>query len=141
MGLFKQKSNNSNSEVSIEENWPFHAPSGFVVFDIETTGLSPASHKIIEIGMVRTDAQGTPLAYWSTLINPQRSVTATEIHGISDDDVSDAPTFEKALDEILEKIKGQVLSAHNAKFDVSFLKLPCLPAFPSCPVRLFRQDW
>lgn len=123
MGLFRKKPNNSNSEVSIEEDWPFDAPSGFVVFDIETTGLSPTSHKIIEIGMIRTDAQGTPLAYWSTFINPLRPVTATEIHGISDDDVSNAPSFEKVLDEILERIRGQVLSAHNAKFDVSFLKV------------------
>lgn len=143
MGLFKRKSNNSNSKVSIEENWPFDAPNGFVVFDIETTGLSPASHKIIEIGMVRTDAQGTPLAYWSTLINPQRSVTATEIHGISDDDVSDSPTFEKALDEILERIRGQVLSAHNAKFDVSFLKLEMARAgweLPKTPILCTMQE-
>ena len=122
MGLFSRKQNDPISSISIEKNWPFVAPVGFVVFDFETTGLSPASDRVIDIGMVRTDANGNPLSYWSSLINPQQAVRATEIHGISDDDVAGAPLFADAFDDILRRIQGQVLVAHNAKFDMSFLK-------------------
>jgi len=122
MGLFSKKQKESTSDVLVEENWPFGAPAGFVVLDFETTGLSPANDRVIEIGMVRTDASGNPLSYWSSLVNPQRAVEAIEIHGISDADVAGAPTFENLFDDIFRRIQGQVLVAHNAKFDMSFLK-------------------
>ena len=123
MGMFSRKSKSSVSNVTIEEEWPFDAESGFVVFDIETTGLSPTADRMIEIGLIRTDKTGNPLAYWSSLINPKQHVTATEIHGISDKDVASSPTFEDVLDQVLSRIRGQALSAHNAQFDVSFLKV------------------
>ena len=78
---------------------------------------------MIEIGLIRTDNLGNPLAYWSSLINPQQSVTATEIHGISDKDVANSPIFEDVLDQVLPRIRGQALAAHNAEFDISFLKV------------------
>ena len=123
MGIFSRKSKSNVSNVTIEEEWPFEAESGFVVFDIETTGLSPTADRMIEIGLIRTDKTGNPLAYWSSLINPKQPVTATEIHGISDKDVANSPTFEDVLDQVLSRIRGQALSAHNAQFDVSFLKV------------------
>jgi len=123
MGIFSRKSKNGVSNVTVEEDWPFDAQPGFVVFDIETTGLSPTSDRMIEIGLIRTDNLGNPLAYWSSLINPQQAMTATEIHGISDKDVTNSPTFEAVLDQVLPRIRGQVLAAHNAEFDISFLRV------------------
>jgi DNA polymerase-3 subunit epsilon len=112
----------SNRGVTVEEGWPSNAGNGFVVFDIETTGLSPTADRILEMGLIRIDANGNPLGYWSTLVNPQGSVGATHIHGIKQTDVANSPTFAECVDQVLEKLKGQVLVAHNAKFDHSFLK-------------------
>ena len=98
MGIFSRKSKTGVTNVSVEENWPFDAEPGFVVFDIETTGLSPISDRMIEIGLIRTDKLGNPLASWSSLINPKQVVTATEIHGISDKDVANSPTFEDVVE-------------------------------------------
>lgn len=143
MGLFSKKSKDSISEVKVQEVWPFDAPAGFVVFDFETTGLSPASDRVIDIGMVRADASGNPLSYWSSLVNPLQAVGATEIHGISEDDVASAPTFEGLIDEISRRIQGQVLVAHNAKFDISFLKTEMARTgwdFPKTPTICTMQE-
>jgi DNA polymerase-3 subunit epsilon len=118
-------SKNKKSEIegrTVDEGWPSDSASGFVVFDIETTGLSPVGDRIIELGLIRTDFSGNPLGYWSTLVNPKRPVAATEIHGIRDADVLSAPTFDECAEEFLSKIKGQVLVAHNASFDHSFVR-------------------
>jgi DNA polymerase-3 subunit epsilon len=143
MGIFSRKSKNGVSNVTVEEDWPFDDQPGFVVFDIETTGLSPASDRMIEIGLIRTDTLGNPLAYWSSLINPQQSVTATEIHGISDKDVANSPTFEDVLDQVLPRIRGQALAAHNAEFDISFLKVELARAgwdLPKTPVLCTMEE-
>ena len=143
MGLFSRKENVNTPSVSVDENWPFDDPVGFVVFDFETTGLSPASDRVIDIGMVRTDANGNPLSYWSSLINPQQAVRATEIHGISDKDVEGAPSFADAFDDIFRRIQGQVLVAHNAKFDMSFLKVEMARTgwdLPKTPVICTMQE-
>jgi len=108
--------------VEVEEGWPTDPSAGFVVFDIETTGLSPVSDRILEIGMVRVDPSGKPLGYWSSLVNPQGPVGATHIHGIKASDVSNSPSFNELIGDLLPKLHGQVLVAHNAKFDHSFLR-------------------
>ena len=143
MGIFSRKSKNGVSNVTVEEDWPFDDQPGFVVFDIETTGLSPTSDRMIEIGLIRTDNLGNPLAYWSSLINPQQAVTATEIHGISDKDVANSPTFEDVLDQVLPRIRGQALAAHNAEFDISFLKVQLARAgwdLPKTPVLCTMEE-
>ncbi len=123
MGLFSRlRRQDQSSGVIVEEGWPASAPNGFVVFDIETTSLSPKSDRIIELGLIRTDSNGNPLGYWSTLVNPKGPVGASHIHGIKQSDVADAPTFEECVVQVLEKIRGQALVAHNASFDHSFLK-------------------
>lgn len=122
MGLFSRRKAQEHKGVEIEEGWPTGAPSGFLVFDVETTGLSPATNRILEIGVIRVDPLGKPLGYWSSLVNPQGPVGATHIHGIRESDVVDAPTFDELVGDLLPKLHGQVLVAHNASFDRSFLK-------------------
>jgi DNA polymerase-3 subunit epsilon len=122
VGLFSRRNKRNDVGVVVHETWPDEATSGFVVLDLETTGLSPVDNRVIEIGLIRTDAIGNPLGYWSSLINPQQRVTASHIHGITDDDVKSAPTFDDCVGEVLKRLKGQVLVAHNASFDVSFMR-------------------
>lgn len=141
--MFSRKAKAPVSTVSIENEWPFEAESGFVVFDIETTGLSPKSDRMIEIALIRTDRLGKPLAYWSTLVNPRQPVRATEIHGIHDADVAGAPVFDDIYDELARRIRGQALSAHNAKFDVSFLQAEFARTgweLPEIPVMCTMQE-
>ncbi len=94
----------------------------FVVFDIETTGLSPIKNRIIEIGAVKI-VNGEIVDKFSTFINPQVPIPF-EIHHltkIDDSMVNTAPTMEEVLPKFLEFAKGSVLVAHNASFDVSFI--------------------
>lgn len=94
---------------------------GFAVVDLETTGLSPRQERVIEIAVVHTDHWGHPQAEWTTRINPQRPVTGTHIHGITDADVANAPTFDMVLPYLVGMLRGRALVAHNATFDSSFL--------------------
>ncbi len=95
----------------------------FSVLDIESTGLSPKySDKIIEIGITKIDIDGNIIDVYETLINPGRKVAATNIHGITDKMVSDAPGFGEIAGNLLGFINNTVIVAHNVGFDMSFLK-------------------
>ena len=94
----------------------------FAVLDIETTGLFPTKHdRIIEVAVVRLDGNGDPLDEFATLVNPERDVGPTRIHGISTRDVLNAPVFREIAGDIIARIAGTVLVAHNARFDCDFL--------------------
>ena len=93
----------------------------FVVIDVETSGLNPEENRIVEISLIRSDGQNIT-DKWTHLINPQGSVGPTEIHGISQEDVSDEPTFSDLQSEIIQRIDGFALIAHNARFDLAFLR-------------------
>ena len=94
----------------------------FVVFDTETTGFSPTSDRMVELGVVKF-RNGKILEDKSWLINPQRHIPywATKVHSITDEDVKKQPTFKDVYPEFLEFISGSVLMAHNARFDIAFL--------------------
>jgi DNA polymerase III subunit epsilon len=95
----------------------------FVVVDLETTGGSPSDCHITEIGAVKVRG-GTVLGEFQTLVHPDTPIPAfiTLLTGISNAMVSDAPRIESALPAFLEFAAGSVLVAHNAGFDISFLK-------------------
>ena len=101
----------------------WHALGPFTVFDLETTGMSPVRDRIVEIGAVRVETDGT-LSRFETLVNPgvpiPRQVVA--IHGIDDDMVADSPRFKDAAYSFLDFARGSRLVAHNARFDFSFLQ-------------------
>lgn len=92
------------------------------VVDFETTGLDPETDRVIEVSVVRRDPDAQPRVVFDTLINPSRSVSATHIHGISDDDVRHAPRFEDIVDGLIEALAGCVFSAYNVYFDMGFLR-------------------
>ncbi len=95
----------------------------FVVVDLETTGGAPLTHAITEIGAVKVRG-GEVLGELSTLVNPGVPIPAfiSVLTGITDAMVLDAPRIDAALPAFLEFARGSVLVAHNAPFDISFLK-------------------
>ncbi len=95
----------------------------YVVFDIETTGFSAISDKIIEIGAVKVE-EGRIVERFSTFVNPKRPIPfrITNLTGITDEMVLDAPSIEEALPAFLEFTEGAVLVAHNAGFDMRFIE-------------------
>lgn len=96
--------------------------AGYTVIDFETTGLSPRkSDRVVEIGVVYVSHRGQVQGSWSTLVNPQRDVGPTSIHGITAAEVVNAPTFAQIAPLVLESIAGRTIVAHNARFDVGFL--------------------
>ena len=94
---------------------------GFAVIDLETTGLSPRHHRIVEIAVIQTDHWGRQQATWTTRVNPEGPVGATHIHGITQADVANAPLFRELVPTIVSLLSGRALVAHNASFDLPFL--------------------
>ncbi|WP_143316416.1 DNA polymerase III subunit alpha [Clostridium sp. HBUAS56017] len=95
----------------------------YCVLDLETTGFSPVTEKITEIGVMKVK-DGKVIDKFSCFVNPQKPIPARviEVTNITDDMVSDAETIEQVFPKLLDFIKDTVLVAHNAEFDINFLK-------------------
>lgn len=95
----------------------------YAVIDVETTGLSPGQgDRVIEVAVARVDSTGRIEDEYATLLNPQgRDVGATFIHRITNDAVRRAPGFGDVAGEILSRLSGAVVVAHNAVFEERFL--------------------
>ena len=94
----------------------------FVVFDLETTGLSPVNDTIIEIGAVKV-VNGEIVDRFSEFVNPQRKIpqNIVELTSITDEMVENADTIDVVLPKFMDFIEGSALVAHNATFDVGFV--------------------
>ncbi len=108
--------NDNISTLPVEE-------ADFCIVDVETTGLSPRVNGVIEIGLVKVSNLKIVDRFHS-LVNPGKDIPyfITQLTGITNDDVFDAPFFEDIADEVAEFISGNILTAHNFTFDNSFLK-------------------
>lgn len=97
--------------------------NSYVVFDIETTGLSSRKDKITEIGAVKI-VDGVIVDRFSQLINPEMEIpqVVVELTGISNSKVENEPTIEEIIPKFFDFAKDSVLVAHNAKFDISFIR-------------------
>ncbi|MCM8709844.1 DNA polymerase III subunit alpha [Clostridium sp. SYSU_GA19001] len=95
----------------------------YCVLDLETTGFSPVTEKITEIGIMKVKDGKVIDKFWC-FVNPEKSIPArvVEVTNITDDMVKDAETIDKVFPKILDFIKDSVLVAHNAAFDMNFLK-------------------
>lgn len=96
--------------------------SNFIVIDVETTGLKPATNRIISVSAIRFE-DWEPVEIFYTLVNPQTSipVEATRINHITNDMVVDAPTFSQIAESLSEFIGNSNLVGHNIAFDLAFL--------------------
>ncbi len=94
----------------------------YIVFDFETTGLDAEFEDIIEIGAIKFEYDH-PIQAFKTYIKPTKKIRKkiTDITGITNDDVANAPTIEEIMPHFINFIGNYTLVAHNAKFDMSFL--------------------
>ena len=98
----------------------------YVAFDLETTGLSSANDRIIEIGAV-VMKNGEELDRFQTFVDPQRPLEKkiVELTGITDEMLKGAPKIEEVLPGFLKFVNGRVLVAHNSDFDTGFIRAAC----------------
>ena len=98
----------------------------FVVFDLETTGFSPSKNQIIEIGAVKV-VNGSIAQRFSTFVNPKVPIPfeIEQLTSINDDMVLDAPVIDEILPKFMDFCQDAVMVAHNADFDMSFIKYNC----------------
>jgi DNA polymerase III epsilon subunit-like protein len=96
--------------------FPVDAP--YAVIDVETTGFSPAAgDRIVEVAIARVCAHGRIEDEYATLVDPGRDVGPVFVHGISNTEVLGAPTFADIAGELLDRMDGAVVVAHNATFE------------------------
>ncbi|WP_100914603.1 exonuclease domain-containing protein [Pseudoalteromonas spongiae] len=115
---------NAGFNVSIQRTeWRFNSEQNYVVVDIETTGGKKDTHRITEIGMVRVE-QGKITDSWQTLVNPERHIPKmiTELTGISNEMVKDAPKFEQIAEKLDTFSRNAIFVAHNVNFDYGFIR-------------------
>ena len=96
----------------------------YCVLDLETTGLSFRTEKITEIGIMKMNEKGEVIDEFECFVNPEKPIPqrVVEVTNITDDMVKDAETIDKVLPKVLEFVGDSVIVAHNADFDVGFLK-------------------
>ncbi|HEY7463181.1 MAG TPA: polyribonucleotide nucleotidyltransferase [Candidatus Limnocylindria bacterium] len=96
------------------------ASSEFVVFDLETTAMKPENGYIVDIAALKV-RDGQVIDRFESLVNPGRAIVGHQIHGLSDEDVANAPTASEALTRFAEWVGEAPLVAHNVGFDVPFV--------------------
>ena len=101
-------------------------PAEFAVFDLETTGLSSDTDRILQMAVIRLDQSARVTDEWTTYVRPPRVLTAdlgpTHIHRIRRRDLLLAPSEFTALARFAELTRGRFVVAHNARFDVGFVR-------------------
>jgi len=122
-------------------------PTGYAVFDCETTGVRPGEDEIVSFALVLLDADGSKVGRFSSLARPSKPIpsAATAVHGIRDEDVADAPAFAQTAGRLLGLLEGRVFVAHNASFDLDMLQhsfrtlgISYHPGAVACTLQAFR---
>ncbi len=119
---------NKLSEAGFESRvcrveWITDSNQPYCVIDIETTGGTKEQHRVTEIGAVKVVGQDI-VGRWQSLINPQRHIPKfiSELTGITNDMVKDAPAFSEIASELKAFLSGSIFVAHNVNFDYGFIK-------------------
>ncbi|MEY4339603.1 MAG: hypothetical protein RLZ14_1453 [Actinomycetota bacterium] len=121
----------------------------FTVVDVETSGLDVRRHRVLQVGLVTVDGNGDVLARWSTLVAPRRRlffrVGPSSLHGIRRRHLRHAPPLESVMQQLAARLRGTQFVAHNAPFDLAFLRQAAAEAHvelpiaqPLCTLRLSR---
>jgi DNA polymerase-3 subunit epsilon len=119
----------------------------FSVLDVETSGLDPRRHRIIQVAVVVTDAGGDIVDEWSSLVHPRFGRAGpSHVHGLRRADLRDAPRFAAIAPALVDRLEGTVVVAHNADFDWAFMlrefqraKVPAPLIGRLCTLRLSRS--
>ncbi|RUT79930.1 exonuclease domain-containing protein [Ancylomarina longa] len=123
---------------------PELAKHQFAILSIETTGISPQhGDQLVEIAIHTVNWNGEILDCYETLVHPGKDISGFQIHGITDDMVKNAPSIEEVIPDILSRINGKTLVAHDLDFVLSFLK-PAIEAQASvligiCTLKLMNK--
>jgi DNA polymerase III subunit epsilon len=124
------------------------ADTVFAVVDVETSGLSSRRHRVLQIAVVRVRGDGTIIDRWSTFVRPgfSRVGRSTRVHGLTRRSLRGAPRFAEVVSELVERLDGAIVTAHNVGFDWAFLRrglrrsgYPVPDAVRLCTLRLSRS--
>lgn len=107
----------------------------YAIVDLETTGFA-GTDRIVEISIIRMTLDGTIHEEFTTLVNPGRDVGPTHVHGITAEDVEEAPTFDEIADAVRHHLTGAIVVAHNLSFEDRFLRDEFARAGVDLPVGL-----
>ena len=122
-------------------------PSGYAVFDCETTGVVPSEDEIVSLALVLLDPDGVQNQRFGSLVRTSVPIpaAASAVHGIHDEDVANAPTFVQMAEGFFSLLESRVFVAHNANFDLAILQhafenagLDYRPASVACTLAAFR---
>lgn len=129
-----------------------HELSGvrFAVIDVETSGLRPKRDHLLQVAVVIADAHGTVRSRWSTFVRPRwwriARLGPRHVHGITRRQLREAPRESEVIAELAARLHGTVVTAHNAGFDLAFLRRAARRAgvtFPRgtrlCTLRMSRS--
>lgn len=98
--------------------------TGFAVIDVETTGRRPGwHHRVIEIAIVQLDERGHVISEYETLVNPDRDLGPSWLHGIEARDLRNAPRFPEVCGDVARALRDTIVVGHNVAFDVRFLEM------------------
>lgn len=110
----------------------------FAVVDVETSGLSIRRDRVLQVGVVVVDGTGEVVDRWASLVRPRRRwffrVGPTRLHGIHRRDVARAPRLDEVFSRLLPSLDGAVFVAHNASFDLAFLRKAALEVGVDLPI-------
>jgi DNA polymerase III epsilon subunit-like protein len=98
------------------------AETPIAVVDFKTTGHSPGQDRVVEVSVVRIDPGQPAKPVLNSIVKPNRKIAGTEIHGLTDADVTGAPTFAELASDFLMSISGCVVAAYNASVQVGFMQ-------------------
>lgn len=96
-------------------------PQGYAVVDVETSGLSPSSHRVLQVAISQVAPDGTTERNWSTLLDPGCDPGPVHVHGLTRQRLAGSPQFVDVAAQVSELVGGRILVAHNAQFDWRFL--------------------
>ncbi|SDB91509.1 DNA polymerase-3 subunit epsilon [Sanguibacter gelidistatuariae] len=94
---------------------------GYAVVDVETSGLSPASHRVLQVAISQIAPDGSSERTWSTLLDPGCNPGPVHIHGLTRERLAGSPQYADVAAEVADLVDGRILVAHNAQFDWNFL--------------------
>ncbi len=118
--------NDVDDRIVVHGNQDMSFEQEYVAFDLETTGLSSQTDRIIEIGAVLMK-NGEEIDRFQTFVDPEQKLdkTIVELTGISDEMLEGAPKIHEVLPQFLDFVGGRVLVAHNSEFDTGFIRTAC----------------